>query len=450
VNSFGRKPGYRWVMFGVSFSNMMAEGGITDVVPVIYLAVRNAFQWSATATAGIFSVAGLTGTIAAPIAGRLLDRLDPRHVFLLGGGLIAIGFVTSSLASELWQLMLLYGVVLTIGETIVSGFAISALLVPWFPRARGRVLGLVEAGNPLGTLLFVPLAQLLVSTIGWRDTFRVLGLVFLLLLGPGNFLLLRRPPAEPSVAGPPGGESPGAVAAPDQPAGEPSPPAPRGDLAGVGPTGEGEEDGYLRWRQILRMPAVWLLALARFLGQTGRFLVSVHLVAFFAVAGYDPLLAASAIGVAGVVNLAGRPAMGALSDALGREIVLTLGYGLHILSMLIIMLFGDGDRLWPVVIFVGLSGFSDGIGGLVTGAKVADLFPARSLGTVMGIMEGGVKLALISGPLLGGALFDLRGDYQAAFITAMLLMAAAAGIFWGVPWAARTHPTVQEPVGLGR
>jgi MFS family permease len=438
---FRRKPGYRWVMFGLSFSNMMAEGGITDVVPVIYLAVRNYFHWSATATAGIFSVAGLTGTITAPIAGRLLDRLDPRYVFLLGGLLIAIGFVTSSLASELWQLMLLYGVVLTIGETIVSGFAISALLVPWFPRARGRVLGLVEAGNPVGTLLFVPLAQLLVSTIGWQDTFRVLGLVFLLLLGPGNFFFLRRPPAETSVVSPPRSQTPGAMAAPDQLTGEPSQTAPQGDPAVAGPTGEDEEAGYLRLRQILRMPAVWLLGLARFLGQTGRFLVSVHLVAFFAVAGYDPLLAASAIGVAGVVNLVGRPAMGALSDSLGREIVLTLGYGLHILSMIVIMLFGDGHRLWPVMIFVGLSGFCDGIGGLVTGAKVADLFPARSLGTVMGIMEGGVKLALISGPLVGGVLFDLQGDYQAAFITAMVLMAAATVLFWGVPLTARGFRT---------
>ena len=43
-----RKPGYRWVIFGLSFSNMMAEGGITDTVPVIYLAVRNYFHWSAT------------------------------------------------------------------------------------------------------------------------------------------------------------------------------------------------------------------------------------------------------------------------------------------------------------------------------------------------------------------------------------------------------------------
>jgi len=155
-------------------------------------------------------------------------------------------------------------------------------------------------------------------------------------------------------------------------------------------------------------------------------------------AGYDPLLAASAIGAMGLVNLVGRPAMGALSDALGREIVLTLGYGLHIIALAAITLFGDGQSVWPVMVFVGLSGFCDGIGGLVTSAKVADLFPARSLGTVMGIMEGCVKLAYMSGPLLGGVLFDLRGDYQAAFITAMVLMAVAAVLFWGVPLTSRS------------
>src|SRR5262245_60904173 len=252
-------------MFGLSFSNMMAEGGITDVVPVIYLAVRTYFHWSATATAGIFSVAGLTGAITAPIAGRLLDRLDPRYVFLLGGLLMTIGFVTSSFASALWHLIILYGVVLTIGETIVSGFAINALLVPWFPRARGRVLGLVEAGNPVGTLLFVPLAQLLVSTIGWQETFRVLGLVFLLLLGPGNFFFLRRAPAETSVGGLPGGHPPGAMAESDLPVADRAQITPEGDTAIAGSTGEAEETGYLQLRQILTMPAVWLLALARFL-----------------------------------------------------------------------------------------------------------------------------------------------------------------------------------------
>jgi MFS family permease len=451
---FRRKPGYRWVIFGLSFTNMIAEGGITDIMPVIYLAVRDYFRWSATATAGIFSVAGVTGAIAAPIAGRLLDRLEPRYVFLLGGLLILIGFVTSSFASELWHLIILFGVVMTLGETIVSGFAISAILVPWFPRTRGRMLGLVEVGNPMGTLLLVPLAQLLVSTIGWQDTFLILGLIFLLLLVPGNFFFLRRSSEKRSVAEAPQVHTPVAMAASAQDAEDPAhiaPIAPEGNTAEdpahegntmvAGSTGEEGETGYLQLHQILRSPAVWLLVPARFLGQTGRSLIAVHIVAFFAMAGYDPLLAASAIGVVGMVNLIGRPVMGALSDSLGREVTFTLVYGINILAITVMMLFGNGHSLWPIVVFVGLAGFSEGIAGMLTNAKVSDIFPARSLGTVMGILEGSLKLGFMIGPLLGGLLFDLRGNYHTAFITALALMASALVFIWAVPLTTRRSLT---------
>jgi len=107
------------------------------------------------------------------------------------------------------------------------------------------------------------------------------------------------------------------------------------------------------------------------------------------------------------------------------------------LALTVIMLLGDGDSLWPLLIFVGLSGFCEGIGGLVVSAKVADLFPASSLGRVMGIIEGSVMLAYMSGPLVGGVLFDRHGAYQAAFIMAMVLIASAAVLFWGVPLTSR-------------
>jgi MFS family permease len=104
------------------------------------------------------------------------------------------------------------------------------------------------------------------------------------------------------------------------------------------------------------------------------------------------------------------------------------------------MRFGDGHGLWPIVIFVGLAGFSEGIVGMLMNAKVSDIFPARSLGTVMGILEGSVKLGFLIGPLLGGLLFDLRGDYQTAFITAMALMASSLVLIWAVPLT-----TLQSP-----
>ena len=44
------------------------------------------------------------------------------------------------------------------------------------------------------------------------------------------------------------------------------------------------------------------------------------------------------------------------------------------------------QSMWPILLFISLSGLSDGIGGLIVGAKAGDLFPATDLGLVMGLV----------------------------------------------------------------
>jgi MFS family permease len=158
------------------------------------------------------------------------------------------------------------------------------------------------------------------------------------------------------------------------------------------------------------------------------------MVAFFLAAGYDPLLAATAVGAVGLVGLVGRPLSGALSDALGREAVYTVGMGMHMSSILLLLGLGNGQSLGPLILFVALSGLSDGISGLVVGAKAADLFPASSLGAVMGLMHMGRGLGIMLGPFLGGLLFDLRGNYGVAFFLAIILTGLAIGCMWGARW----------------
>ena len=65
--------------------------------------------------AAIFSVGGLTGAIVAPLLGNLLDRLGPRYLFPVGGGLILLSYLSSSFVSDFWQLFIFYGVLATVG-----------------------------------------------------------------------------------------------------------------------------------------------------------------------------------------------------------------------------------------------------------------------------------------------------------------------------------------------
>ncbi|PKB83758.1 MAG: hypothetical protein BZY88_01590 [SAR202 cluster bacterium Io17-Chloro-G9] len=388
---------YGWVIFALTGANLTVEGGMRNSVPVVFVALRNSFGQSAAATAAIFSAAGIAGGLAAPLVGWLLDRVGPRRLFPLAGVLILLGYWSSSFVSGFWQLFIFYSLIAALGETTISSFTATATLAPWFPKNRGRVLGLVDAGNPLGQGIFAPLAHVLISSLGWRPTFRIFGALFFLMVAPANFLMQRRPPPPETLE-----------------------PTRYADAAADTST----------MANILGRPTVWLLVLTRMFATFGIHMTNVHIVAFFIAAGYSGLQAASTIGAVGLVSLVGRPLSGALSDYLGRELVYTLGLGMQMGAIVLVLLLGDGRSLWPIVIFVALSGLSEGIAGLVVGAKAADIFPSSALGRVMGFIQMGRGVGILAGPILGGLLFDFQGDYRDAFTLAVSVIAVAVVIMW--------------------
>lgn len=418
------RPGYGWVIFGLSFINLLVEGGVKNTVPLVYVALRDSFHWSATTTSGIFSLAGLVGGLSAPFLGRLLDRLGGRYLFPLGGMLILLGWTSSSFSTQLWHLLLLYSVIATIGENSISSFTTTANLSPWFPRTRGRVLGLADIGNPIGAILFLPLTQWLISNVGWQITFRLLGFVFFLLLVPTNLVLQRRPVVLDGTI-----EVSDDIDADHFPLLSKPSDTPRSMNA----TAKIKEGIARRsHRDLWRQPRVLFLVLARLCSTLGTHLTNVHLVAFFVSAGYDPILAVSAIAGVGLISVMGRPISGALSDVYGREIVYTAGLGMHISAILFMLILGDGKSMWPILVFVGLSGLSDGISGLVIGAKAGDLFPSSELGLVMGFTQMGRGLGMMAGPILGGFLFDFYGNYYLAFAIAVILIAVSICCMWAL------------------
>jgi MFS family permease len=110
---------YSWVIFGLSLLNLVTEGGLKSTVPVVYVALRDSFHWSAAVTSGVFSLAGLVGGLSAPVLGRLLDRWGPQYLFPVGGLLILLGWCGSSLVTDLWPLLLFYSVIATVGENVL-------------------------------------------------------------------------------------------------------------------------------------------------------------------------------------------------------------------------------------------------------------------------------------------------------------------------------------------
>ena len=73
--------------------------------------------------------------------------------------------------------------------------------------------------------------------------------------------------------------------------------------------------------------------------------------------------------------------------------------------------------------FVALTGLSDGLSGLLLGAKAADIYPSNVLGSVMGVVHVGRTMGTAGGGILTGLLFDMNGNYDLAYwITAVLAL----------------------------
>ena len=412
---------YGWAVFVLSLGNLTVEGGTKNSEAVFFNALKVAFGSSATLTSAVFGLAGLTGALSAPLLGALLDRWGARIIFPLAGAFILVGWLASSYATDLWQLFIFYGIFAGIGQTAISSFSMTATLAPWFPQSRGRILGLADSGNPIGQAIFAPLAAVLTDTIGWRGTYRCFAAIFFALITIPNGLFQRRaPPAAPeSTPAAPSGMPP---RLPVQAASQPGPvesPRRRSAAPSLG--------------SVVTQPAMWLLVLTRITGSVGTQLVRVHLVTFFVLAGYSTLVAASTMGAVGGVSVFARPLVGIASDRWGRELVFTVGMMLTIVAVLLIVWLGDGS-FWPLVAYVTLAGVSDGISGLIVGAKAADLFPSESLGTVMGFVEMGRGAAIFLGPVLGGVMFDLQGNYVQAFILSAALSFASICAVWGAHW----------------
>ena len=407
--SNSQKRNYGWVVLGLIFGNLVVEGGIRNSAPVFLPALKSSFGGSTALTAAVFSMSGVVGGFIAPVIGRILDKIGPRYLFPIAGVIILLGFLASSMVSNIWQLFIFYSVLATLGHTTIGAFSATAVLAPWFPSNKGVILGIADSGNPAGQAIFTPLSQLIIINYGWRSGFRVLGVLFFLLTVPLNLLFQRRPP------------NPNA----DEQNSFDEDHLTKGDASNLS---DNFDDGL----NVAREPAVWFLLISRATGTISHQMTNLHIISFFVFAGYGGIQAATALGIAGLFGIGARPIFGILSDRIGREIIFTIAMGMTFMSILVVLLFTEGANLWALIVFVALTGLSDGLNGLLLGAKAADIYPSNVLGSVSGMVDVGRGIGWATGGILTGLMFDQYGDYNLAYSVAAFLVLLSIASSWVV------------------
>ena len=85
----------------------------------------------------VFTVANAVGPVTMISGGFINDKLGPKWVILVGGGMFGLGMILSGLATSLTGLIVSYGLVLGLGLGMAYGATISNS-VKFFPDKKGR------------------------------------------------------------------------------------------------------------------------------------------------------------------------------------------------------------------------------------------------------------------------------------------------------------------------
>jgi MFS family permease len=396
---------YGWLMVIAGFLVLMVSWGCQFAFSVFLIPLTEHFGWTRTNTAGVFSLNILLFGVGSIFSGKLTERFGPRAVVGVGGALMGTGLILSAVIQNLWQLYLVYGMIIGMGASTTWG-PLVATVSRWFITRRGLAMGILSLGISLGIMALPPLSRYLITRLGWRMSFILLGLLTGLLI-MGTSLLLKRDPKEKGLN--PYLENPRRSTEEKVP---------------VTPLAAGQDWSF---SETLVTRTFWMIFSAYLLWCMGLYMVSVHLAAYGTDLGLSPMAAAFAISLIGGGSIFGKVFMGFLSDRIGPQKVLVINMFIQGLSIFGLVASGSTTWIYPLAVLFGFA-----YGGIAPQLPVvtAQFFGLSSLGSIFGslIFSGAVGGAI--GPLLGGKIFDLSQSYFWSFSVAGIVVMVSLGLIF--------------------
>src|ERR1700741_4201771 len=135
----------------------------------IIVPLENEFGWNTEQISSALALRLMLFGLFGPFAAAFMNRYGVRAVMVSAVILISAGFLTSLMMTQVWQLILLWGIVVGVGTGLTAMVLAVTVATRWFNARRGLVMGIFAASNATGQLLFLPLIATLATNYGWRS-----------------------------------------------------------------------------------------------------------------------------------------------------------------------------------------------------------------------------------------------------------------------------------------
>lgn len=360
---------------------------------------ESALGWSKASLSGAFTLALLLSALAAPAAGRLIDRGHGPHLLGASALLGALLLLALSQAHAVWHFYLVW---MGLG-VLMAG----ALYEPCFAHlthalgteARGAITTVTLIAGFAGTVSF-PTSHLLAEAFGWRGAVVGLALVAGLAGCPLMWWGARLPTDTRS-------ESEGGA------------PAPEGALAGA-----------------LRSPVFWLVSIAFATTALNHGMVLSHFLPLASERGVAAGTAVLAASLIGPMQIVGRLAMVAVQKWLSMAAICMISFAFIAAASTTLFFVA----LLPLLVFafVALQGSGYGVTSIAKPVITLQYLGRRGFGVISGAVATAYMGAFALGPMAAALLHGLGGyDFVIVGCVALALAGIASFAVAGRLHAAR-------------
>ena len=399
-----------WVLAsisGIGFANAVTSIG---VLTVFILPISDEFGWTRTQISGATSVGAVLGAAAAPVVGRVSDRIGARLPLFAGALLIVAALSYLSTIQTLVGFYIGFSIARLADQGFVQSVSPPAV-AKWFRRFRGRALAILFLATSAGGVALPLVVQLVISQWGWRPAWAVLAATMLTLGLIPTVLFVRRRPEDMGLAVDGSRlEATSSVAS-------------SGELAGTAPL-SGKETAW-RVGEALRTPTLWLLLASVFAGGVGGSGIALHVVPYLTQRGID---ATAAVGVVSISFLAAALSSllwGYLADRYSARYLLATIYVGRAASVLVLLAVSTTTTAYAFAI---MRGVAEGGLATITAALLAEYYGRQHLGSIYGLNRAVQVAGFSLGPLIAGAAYDLRDSYDTAFVAFLILTLFGAAL----------------------
>src|SRR5215469_3627542 len=148
---------YGWVVVAVTFFTLLCGAAAMGTPVVLIVPLEQEFGWANDQISSALALRLMLFGLFGPFAAAFMNRYGVRAVMVAAVILISAGFLASLMMTQVWQLILLWGIVVGVGTGLTAMVLAVTVATRWFNARRGLVTGLFAASNATGQLIFLPL-----------------------------------------------------------------------------------------------------------------------------------------------------------------------------------------------------------------------------------------------------------------------------------------------------